>query len=90
MHSEFFQVAGVQWPPIFDIGFHEEMVSLDMTDREAEIVWVLDKIAPMSEAFQEEMLVDVSQSLGRSPQSTSGMLVQLQVSPSEASLSIEA
>ena len=68
-HTEICSQAGMTWPPVFDAGFIAEMKRLRATDRESECIWYLDKSAPMTDILIEEVVMDVSQNLGRIPHS---------------------
>ena len=73
-HKNAFIEAGLQYPPAPTEAEVELATRMRMTDREAEIVYFFDRVAPMEISHSEEMFIDLSQGITRTRASTSAMM----------------
>ncbi len=64
-HEAVFREAGLQYPPQPSEAELELKTRMRMSDREAEIVYFFNRVAPMELGHMEEMFIDLSQSIHR-------------------------
>jgi site-specific DNA-cytosine methylase len=70
LHSRMFNKAGLTWPPILSDELSALASEAGLTNREAEILHYSDLVDPMEHCLEADMLIDLSQSIGRCREST--------------------
>ena len=65
LHEEVFREAGVIYPPQPTQSEVDLARRMRLTNREMEVLYYVDRVAPMDQVHHDEMYIDLSQGIGR-------------------------